>query len=326
MLLFLPRIPVLLFFCTLSLFFFSSCSAPDTEQAENHQPETKKKQLIAVVNNEKITLSDLDNALRFINNTRFISHKESTELTVPLRGKQKVLDELINEALQRQEAEKMNVRITERELQEQIKKAIEVPVDIFKKDLASAGLSYFDWKQKLRYNLLNQKLFQQVILNNIIVTDEEIRKYYEEHKEDYFEPAGVEVSQIVMKSEAEANIIYQQLVGNPLKWKSILKEFGDIEGGKSGNMGVITKGMLPEEMDSVIFSLKPGHISAVTKTPYGYHIFKVLRRVKAKTAELDKVRSDIFQLLSQKKAEKRYHEWLETIRHDAKIITYPQNL
>lgn len=312
----LGRVCSLLLLCSFVLF---SC---DTSRQEKQKiKKEEKKKYAAVVNNHRISLVELDNEIRFISHTKMLTKKELAEIKVTKEEKKAFLEELINEVLMLQETEKLNLSISKRELQQEINKIIEIPIEAFKKDLSKARITYFDWKERLKKSLKIQKLIQLVITNNIVITDEELREYYDKNIADFFVPSGVEVYQILLKTEAEANIIHQQLVSKPRKWNDLSKD-SIANDGVNGYIGFFSRGELPAIMDKTIFSLKKNNVSHVVKTFYGYHIYKVTKKRKARTISFEEARSRIFQLISARKSEKHFQAWLNKVRDESTIVIY----
>ncbi|MBF0273994.1 MAG: peptidyl-prolyl cis-trans isomerase [Nitrospinae bacterium] len=302
------------------LFFFLSLSSCQNENNDLSNENNEKRNYVATVNNEKILLSELEDEIRFISQVKYLSKKEVPVIKTSSEGRKNLINEMINERLILQEADKMNVKISKRELQQEIKKIIEVETDVFKQNLKKVGISYFEWKERLKRHLKIKKLIRLVILNNIVITDEELTKYYETNKSEFFKPAGVDVQQILFKSEAEANIVQQQLLSEPNKWDSFVHESISHDRESDGYMGFFSKGELPEDMEQAIFSLELNKISPVIKTAYGYHIFKVTNISKAQTIPFSKVRTKIYQLLSTNKVEIHYQDWLNKVRNKSSII------
>ena len=314
------NISPLLLFSSLLLF-----SCDNNQKVEPTVKKGDKYKYAVVVNNQKISLAELDNEIRFISHTRMVSKKELSEIKATKEEKKAFLEELINETLMLQEVDKLNISISNREIQQEINKIVEVPIDTFKQDLSSAGISYFEWKERLKKNLKIQKLIQLVITNNIVITDEELQEYYNANTTDFFVPSGVEVYQILLKTEAEANVIHQQLLAKPKKWNDLVKD-SIAEDGLNGYMGFFSRGELPEVMEKAIFSLKNNRISPVVLTAYGYHIYKVTKKSKARTIPFEEARSKIFQLISARKSEKHFQAWLNKVRDESTIVIYDKAL
>jgi len=77
---------------------------------------------------------------------------------------------------------------------------------------------------------------------------------------------------------------------------------------------------------SVVFSMKPGDLSEVVQSEYGFHLFKIIDRRDAKMLSLEEARPEIEERLSRMKSEEKYGAWFEQIRKDKKIEVNPSVL
>lgn len=119
------------------------------------------------------------------------------------------------------------------------------------------------------------------LLADLGVRDDEIHAYYEEHRKDFLVPERVRVSQILLDTETQAVDVLRRL-GNASEeeFRKVArdKSIGP-EAFKGGAMGVFKAGDLPFEMEKVVFPLEEGRLSPVVESSYGYHIFRVDRKL-----------------------------------------------
>ena len=77
--------------------------------------------------------------------------------------------------------------------------------------------------------------------------------------------------------------IRSELLKQPSRFEEIARsESISPEAANGGAMGFFEKGMLPQEMEEVVFSLKVNEISPIVESPYGFHLFKVTQKRKAR--------------------------------------------
>jgi parvulin-like peptidyl-prolyl isomerase len=113
------------------------------------------------------------------------------------------------------------------------------------------------------------------------VRDDEVHAFYEEHKRDFLVPERVRVSQILLETENKAVEVLGRLGdASEEEFRRIARqESAGPEAFKGGAMGVFKAGDLPYEMEKVVFSLGEGRLSPVVESSYGYHIFRVDRKL-----------------------------------------------
>jgi parvulin-like peptidyl-prolyl isomerase len=162
-----------------------------------------------------------------------------------------------------------------------------------------------DVKTRFGY-LIDQMLAKELeeeVSNNIEVTDKEVAKYYDEHKDKFSTPPKVKASHILVKTKEEAEEILKEIKGGG-DFAALAKERSKCPSAKKGgDLGWISKGRMDPAFEKVAFALGTGDISDVVKTSSGYHIIKVEDKRPAKVKDLDKVKGSIERSLINDKRE-----------------------
>jgi peptidyl-prolyl cis-trans isomerase C len=274
------------------------------------------KGVLAQVNEELITLEEFNNELRDIKleHGKLPEDRESRD-----QLKTAFLDQIINSKLILGEARRMDINVSEDEINKTILALKrDYPGESFKAMLEARGMSFQEWKRRLMEKLLTEKVIQTLAQFDAPIDDKSVKQYYEEHVEEYSFPEQVRARQIVVATEDEAKTILRGLRKGEdfeklAKEKSMMPErlYG-------GDLGFFARGEMPEAFDEV-FSMKIGVISKVIKSPYGYHIFRVEEKVEAKVREFDEVKDEIAHKIRKNKSEEIYYTWLSGLRAKAKI-------
>lgn len=292
-----------------------SASPPDEAP-----PEQK---LLAVVNGEPVTASAFGEKYR-----RFARRANITTETSSTRElKMGFLNKLIETTLLLQEAEVRGLTVTEEELDKEINQLKEdYPKDTLNETLEKIGLKLEEWKEEHKEKLLIDKLIQQEIDSVIHVSDDEIRSYYNTNKDQFQQPLQVRARQIVVATEEEANALRDRI----LKGESF-EEIAQVhslspDAKNGGDLGIFSKGQMPEEFDDVVFRYREGTVSKVVQSPYGFHIFMVEKRILPRTLNIDEVREEIVSRIFRGRQESFFKEWLDSLKRQAKITIYPENL
>jgi peptidyl-prolyl cis-trans isomerase D len=154
-------------------------------------------------------------------------------------------------------------------------------------------------KRKVRYALLDL----QGIRQRMVVSEQDARRSYEDNLQQYSTPEQVRASHILLKTEGKDDAAVKKQAEEILaKAKAPGADFGKLanqyteeEAGKTkgGDLDFFGKGQMVPEFDAVAFALKPGEISDVVKTQFGYHVIKVTDRRAATTRSFEEVRSQI---------------------------------
>jgi len=292
--------------------------------------------IVAVVNDEIITLSDVNRA--------FEPFQEKFEKSYqgPERDKEKareetrtmLLNRMIDNLLMEQESRKTGITVRNEDVEgaiQDIQKKRNISPEEFRKILERDGMTLDTLRKDMRNHLTRMKLVQRDIKSRVAVTDEEIGEYYRKHREDYEGKEAVRVRQILLslpkgadpaakaKLAADANQIRKRLLdGEPFVQLSAAYSQGPAAA-EGGDIGYIEKGMILPEVEEVAFTLPVNQISTVIESPVGFHIIQVVDRRGAGLKSIESVRDEIRERIDQEKMEKKYGEWLEELRKKSHI-------
>ncbi|WP_219834952.1 peptidylprolyl isomerase [Paenibacillus sp. R14(2021)] len=233
-------------------------------------------------------------------------------------GGEQMMNNLIQEELVKQEAQKKGIVITDKEVDAEItkiKKRFPSEAD-FEAALQQSGITLEDLKKQIPMQLRIFKLLEP----RVKVTDEEVKKYFEQNKETFGQPEQVRASHILVSTKVEADDIMKQLKAGA-DFAKLAKERSIDVGSKNagGDLGFFGKGEMVPEFEKAAFSLKVGELSEPIKTEYGYHIIKVTGHKEAKIATLEEKKAEIRDLILQQKVTELSAAWLEELKSKAQI-------
>ena len=143
------------------------------------------------------------------------------------------------------------------------------------------------------------------------ITDEDAKKYYDDNP-NLYSTTQIRASHILVKDEATAKEILEQVKADPSKFGDIAKEKSTdkTSGAKGGDLGMFGQGRMVPDFERAAFALKPNEISDVVKTQYGYHIIMVTERKEGERRPFDQVKEQIKSTLRnkaiQEQQDKRY--------------------
>jgi peptidyl-prolyl cis-trans isomerase C len=174
-------------------------------------------------------------------------------------------------------------------------------------------------KEKVRLDFENhirvRKLIEEKVLNNLTVDDSEIAAHYEQNMAYYKQPEVVDISQILVETEDEANRILEELEVDPKRFEELASQYSEgPEASRGGRLGAFRRGELPPDFEEVVFSLRKGRFSDVVKTDFGYHIFRVNDVRSARDLSLEDVADAIRVELLRQKSEEALAVYIEELR------------
>ena len=294
--------------------------------------------IVAKVNDQNITLEDFQSTLGLYKQSLESMYGTAiwdTEVEEGVKYKDKFKDIMLQQMIDIdavcQQAKKDGLAPSKEEVDksfDNLKKNIDADEE-YKKKLKELGISDEFLRKQQEQDLIIQK-YKENFDKNVKISDEEIKKYYDEHKKDYYKDE-VKASHILI-STVDKN-------GNPLsdakkkeakkkaeevlkkaksgvEFSELAKEYSDDPGSAAngGDLGYFTKGQMVKPFEDAAFSLKPGEISGLVESDYGYHIIKVYDRIDEQQP-LDKVKDEIKKTLTDNK----YMESIEAITKEAKV-------
>ncbi|TAN42008.1 MAG: peptidylprolyl isomerase [Nitrospirae bacterium] len=250
----------------------------------NKQPAGSKEQkgaVLAKVGSAVITDADLERDLKSLPDY-------AQQIFADQKGREKFLDELIKKEILYQEA---------------LKKGLDKSADFTKK------------VEEFKKLTLVSELLEKEIMSRSKVSDQEVREYYDKHKEDFATTSQIKASHILVKTEEEALKISGRLKKGE-KFEDIArKESIDKGSGKNGgDLGYFSKGQMVPEFEKAAAALKKGETSAPVKSNFGYHIIKVTDKKTGPVIEFDRIKELISQRLSGERQKEAFDKYVDELK------------
>ncbi len=163
-------------------------------------------------------------------------------------------------------------------------------------------------KRKVKYALVDM----QAIRNRIQISPQDIQRSYEDNQQQYSTPEQVRASHILLKTEGKDDAAVKKQAEELLAkvkagadFAQLATKYSEDETSKvkGGDLEFFPKGQMVPEFDKTAFSMKPGEISDLVKTQYGYHIIKLTDKKAASTKALEEVRAQIEDQLKWERAQ-----------------------
>lgn len=297
-------------FAALAALAASGCRCGDDKSGGRPLPPS-----VALVNGEPVATAAFQRELQH-------ARTEVGEGQAPLDLlRKRVLDEMISRALLLQQARARGVTVG----QEQVERAFlgvrsEYPGTHFDDLLAQQRLSAAELKQRLRQQLVLEKLFQDEVFPQVRVDGEEVQRYYAEHAAEFDQPERVRVLQVVVKTREEALKVREEIRRAPQKFGEVARRASiSPEGKNGGDLGYFGRGSGMPEVFDACFRLPLNAVSEVVPSPYGFHVFKVVDRKPASRRALGEARPEIHQKLLRERRASAQEEYLAGLLAKAQI-------
>jgi foldase protein PrsA len=192
---------------------------------------------------------------------------------------QEVLGFLISTAWILGEASSLGVNVSDKEVKKrfaQVREQQFPKAEEFEKFLASSGQTVSDLLLRVKGNLLASKIQQKIVKSKSKVTQAQIAKYYNEHKQRFEVPEKRNVNIILTKTEPAASKAKSEIASGK-SFASVAKSVSidPVSKSNGGSLPELVKGQEAQALNSAIFSAKANVLSGPVKTPFGYYIFEV---------------------------------------------------
>ncbi len=291
--------------------------------------------IAAVVNNEPIMQSDMDDILApvYMNLKQEFSGQALMAEIEKVRIK--ILNQLIEDQLIFQEAEKRGVKVEEQEIDDMMTdfKAQFKSEEEMNEALTYRGLTLESLRKSYSKQIAIRKMHSYEVRSKVMVSPQQVQAYYEAHKEDFAEKGHWLLSVITVrkrpediekgtKSEAERAKIESVLkeLTEGKDFKELAKKYSeDVHAKEGGEMGAVKMTEFSEAVEKAISTLEIGQTTGIVETDRGFHIFRLDGKVPSKNKELNDVRDDILNMLYRKEAEEKYKSWIEQLKQKAYI-------
>ncbi|MEN2983497.1 MAG: SurA N-terminal domain-containing protein [Dictyoglomaceae bacterium] len=220
------------------------------------------------------------------------------------------------------EAKKRGISVSNREVEDkfkEIEKQFSTKLQ-FEMALAQYGLTPSSFKKEIKKSLLSSKLMAEIGKDEK-VNENEMKKYYEENKYLFENPKQYKVSIILIKDEKKAKEVAKEIKDKKISFAEAAKKYSEDSStkDKGGDLGYISSGYLPVEVEKVTFTLPLNQVSNPIKTDQGYYITTVSEIKEAYTLPYIQAKPEIEKTLLNEKRSKVFNKWLEEQYKKAKI-------
>jgi peptidyl-prolyl cis-trans isomerase SurA len=276
--------------------------------------------VVAVVNNEVITLSDLQ-------------REEALKKHETARDDRLVLEDMIDRKLQMAAAKREGVDVTDKELDDavtDIMKRNSMDMMQFSLALTKEGLTLEQYKEELREQITLSRLFNKNVRSSVNVDEAEARAFYQNNLKSYSLPEEIRVRRIFLavpdqatpdqaaSVEKKAQSVYARVQKGD-DFIHLVREVSQGEtASQDGDLGFMRREDALPEIAAAVRALKPGESSSPFLCAGGYNIIK-LEEVRTPVQPFETVKDEIMKTLYEQKLENTYRSWLQALRSDSHI-------
>lgn len=291
--------------------------------------------IVAVVNDDLITLYDLNKTLQpYEENIKALGYAPERERETLFKLRSDLLKQLIERKLTDQVIKRNNIEVSQEEIDfalERLKESRSLTDEDLRAGLAQQGLTLEEYRKNIKQQLLRNKLVNLEIKSKIVITEDDIKIYYDAHREKY---AGVKkyhlwnifirLSEFADEPTKRRAFEKMEAVITKLRqgqtFESLAAEDSDSSTDPKGaDLGLYELGELSPQLQKAVGVMQAGDFSPILETDMGYQIIYVQKIAETDPKSLEKVKSEIQETLYTEAVDNRFQAWLEELRKRAHI-------
>jgi peptidyl-prolyl cis-trans isomerase SurA len=319
--------------------------------------DTVIEEIIARVNNSIVTRADLQRSreqmMEEIRQKVGAGQQADQEVS---KSEKNLLRDVIDQQLLIQKAQELGITGDTELIKklDEIRKSMNLDsMEALEKSATAQGVSYEDFKQNLRNQIITQQVISREVGSRIQMLPEEVKKFYDEHKQEMERPETVRLSEILISTEkagvdkqaeqqpeAAAQEEAQKAatleaaqkkaeeaaaaIKQGQKFVDVAKKYSDgPTAAQGGDLGEFKRGTLAKELETKVFAMKPNETSEVIRTKQGFVLLQVTQHIPAGVPAMKDVEPNIQEALYYQKLQPELRKYLTKLREEAYIDIKP---
>jgi len=307
--------------------------------------DTVIEEIIARINNQIITRAEYTRSKETLKQEAQQQDPANATKIVEERDKD-VLRDLIDQQLLLEKGKDLGITAdTEviKRLDEMRKEMHMDSMEELEKAATSQGISYEDFKQNLKNQIITQQVISKEVGSRMNVSKDELQKFYDDHKSQLEQPEQIRLSELLISTEkkdkdknppadetqlvaaaqAKADDLLAQL-RKGASFEDLAKKNSDgPTAAQGGDLGYFKRATLAKELEDKTFAMKPGDVSDVIRTKQGFVILKVAEHQQAGVPPLSQIEGKVQDALYMQKLQPALRAYLQKLREEAFIDIKP---
>ncbi len=307
----------------------ASGEEPKTPQAAT-KPADAAPAVMATVNGTPILRVDVERAVKALLSSR---GQQPLPPELKKQAEDAALDQLISAELLYQAGSKVTIADLEKKVADKVNqnKAKLGTAEAFAAALKSADLTEKELADLTRKDIVITSFIEQEIVSKSTATEADAKKFYDDNLDKFKKPESVNASHILCditpQAKAEDKQKAREKAAALMKRIKAGEDFAAVAKAESGcpsskqggDLGEFGRGQMVKPFEDAAFSLKPGEVSDIVETQFGYHIIKLTKKQEAQLVSYDDVKLKIVDYLKGLKTQQGVNDYISKLREKAKI-------
>jgi peptidyl-prolyl cis-trans isomerase SurA len=196
------------------------------------------------------------------------------------------------------------------------------------------GMSWEDYKGNFRNQLLTQEVIRREVGSRVDIGHDDVKKYYDEHKQEFVRPEQVVLADIFLSTEGktpEQVAVIQKKANDLLARLKKGDEFSELAKRNSegptakdgGELGAFERGQLSKQLEDTVFALNKNQLTDVIQTKTGFEILKVIEHFEAGLQPVEKVEPEIENRIYAERMAPILRNYLAELREESYVVVKP---
>ena len=274
--------------------------------------------IVAIVNNDVITLKDLKDYIGSIYRQLMVEHKSLQEIQETMAAyEEKGINQLIEDKLILAAANDKELQIRPEVADKRLKEIKDkyATEDEFLKVLNNQGVTITDLKNKLINQMKAHYIVDIEVKQKVFVNPQEVTKYYNEHADDFTRKAKYSLQSVYVsfdkgKQEARSRTAEARAkLASGEDFEKISKEYSELP-----SVGTMEEGQMVPAVEQVVFGLKIGEVSQPVEVEGGIYVFKVTGILPGRVETLKEVKDKVYNKLYDEQFQQKFKIWIDKLR------------
>jgi peptidyl-prolyl cis-trans isomerase C len=285
--------------------------------------------VVARVNGDPCSRGELERAIRNVEQRagRPVPAEQRDQV---FRG---VLNELLNFKLVQAEGKARGITVTDQEIDERIAEIRkQVPNDeAFQQALKQRQMTVGDLRNETRTEILVNKTMESEIASKVVVSQADLDEYYKQNPDQFKQPEQLRASHILFSVDSSATADFRKTTRDQAEgvlkrakagedFAALAKQYSkDGSAQQGGDLNFFPRGQMVPAFDQAAFALKPGEISGIVETQFGFHIIKATEYKPERIVPLAEVSDRLSGFLRQRKQQQLVQQFVESLKAKYKV-------
>ncbi|WP_320041377.1 SurA N-terminal domain-containing protein [uncultured Desulfobacter sp.] len=304
---------IILMVFTLGVFWAASCFAQEVVD-----------RIVAIVNDDIVTLSQLDMAAAPYRKNIETSQESATRKKELMNQMYtQVLNQLVENSLVVQEAKRMGIAVDDTDVDnalENFKKEHNLDQERLELGLAAQGITLEQYRERIRDQILQSMIVSRAVRSKIVITDKEIKAYYDSHYQDFKGKKKYHLKNIIVKGATELSTVREKLK-NKVDFSQVAKDYSiGSNAGAGGELGEFDISSFSDEIKNALEGVGKGQYTKPIDMGGSFQILYVADILSQGQGPVQKeVEKQIQDILYREHGEAQFKKWMENLKNSAHI-------